>query len=190
MLNSISFPFQTPNLSFHNRNALLDKIKQTLTKACAMRNLTVFCLTSGRWFYLHGAETISAYKGSNDLPVSDQSPKFRRLTWEFWDRFDSGYGPATRFVSSRSYSVYLTTTRNFNTTGPGYLPSGRTHRIIIHPETRTSGYVLHIQCAWCYNDCRRHVRVLSSPTYQPGKGSAPREAYVVVSTMIVPSTWM
>ncbi|KAF7975370.1 hypothetical protein HWV62_9699 [Athelia sp. TMB] len=48
--------------------------------------------------------------------------------------------------------------------GPGYLPSGRAHRVIIHPETRMSGV----------------VRLLSSPTYQPGRGAAPQQPYIVV----------
>lgn len=32
----------------------------------------------------------------------------------------------------------------------------------------------------------RHVRLLSSPTYQPGQASAPKEAYVVVSLVASP----
>lgn len=41
VLNSISFPFQFPNLNPHNKTSLLDRIKQTLAKACAVRSLTV-----------------------------------------------------------------------------------------------------------------------------------------------------
>jgi len=46
VLNSISFPFQMPNLSHHNKYSLLDVIKQALTKACAIRGLTVNNLIS------------------------------------------------------------------------------------------------------------------------------------------------
>jgi len=120
VLNSISFPFQMPSLKPYNKTALLDKIKQTLTKACAVRSLTV----------------VTTSQLATKVLNSDGSA----------GNFDTG-----------STAVMVPQL------GSGYLPSGRTHRIIIHPETRTSG----------------HVRVLSSPTYQAGNGSAPREGYVV-----------
>jgi RAD51-like protein 2 len=42
VINSISFPFQGgQNLSIPTKNYLLERLKQVLTKACAMRNLTV-----------------------------------------------------------------------------------------------------------------------------------------------------
>ncbi|KIM71578.1 hypothetical protein PILCRDRAFT_82638 [Piloderma croceum F 1598] len=127
VLNSISFPFQTPNLNHHNRTALLDKVKQTMTKACATRSLTVVTTSQLATKVLNSDGTTG--------------------------NFDTG---STAIMVPQL--------------GPGYLPSGRTCRIIIHPETRTSG----------------HIRVLSSPTYQPGKGSAPREPYIVVSVIVLP----
>ncbi|KAK0192684.1 P-loop containing nucleoside triphosphate hydrolase protein [Armillaria mellea] len=42
VINSISFPFQTsPTLTLQVRTSLLDRIKQTLSKACATSNLTI-----------------------------------------------------------------------------------------------------------------------------------------------------
>jgi len=120
VLNSISFPFQTPNLNPNTRAALLDQVRQALTKACATRGLTV----------------VTTSQLATKLLNPDGSP----------GNFETG-----------STAVMVPQL------GPGYLPSGRAHRIIIHPESRTSG----------------HVRLLSSPIYQPGKGSAPREAYIV-----------
>jgi len=120
VLNSISFPFQTPSLNHHNRTALLDKVKQTMTKACATKSLTVVTTSQLATKVLNSDGTTG--------------------------NFDTG---STAIMVPQL--------------GPGYLPTGRTCRIIIHPETRTSG----------------HIRVLSSPTYQPKKGSAPREPYIV-----------
>ncbi|KAK0480664.1 P-loop containing nucleoside triphosphate hydrolase protein [Armillaria novae-zelandiae] len=42
IINSISFPFQTsPTLTLQVRTSLLDRIKQTFSKACATNNLTI-----------------------------------------------------------------------------------------------------------------------------------------------------
>ncbi|KZP33775.1 hypothetical protein FIBSPDRAFT_942900 [Athelia psychrophila] len=121
VLNSISFPFQTPNLTLTNKNALLERIKQTLTKACAMKKLTV----------------VATSQLATKVLNSDGSA----------GTFDTG-----------STAVMVPQL------GPGYLPSGRTHRLIVHPATRTSGM----------------IRVLSSPTYQPGRGAAPSQPYRLV----------
>ncbi|KAF8155556.1 P-loop containing nucleoside triphosphate hydrolase protein [Crassisporium funariophilum] len=41
VLNSISFPFQDPELGALQKNTLLEKVKQTITRACASRRLTI-----------------------------------------------------------------------------------------------------------------------------------------------------
>ncbi|KAF9010220.1 hypothetical protein BDQ17DRAFT_1234978 [Cyathus striatus] len=41
IIASVSFPFQYPNLTLTSRNALLDTVKQALTKACTFKNLTI-----------------------------------------------------------------------------------------------------------------------------------------------------
>jgi len=47
--------------------------------------------------------------------------------------------------------------------GNAYLPAGRTYRLLIIPQSRTSGI----------------VRLLASPTYVQGKGPPPQAAYVM-----------
>lgn len=41
VLNSISFPFQFPNLSISHKNELLDKLKRVLSKVLAFKNLAI-----------------------------------------------------------------------------------------------------------------------------------------------------
>ncbi|KAJ8462324.1 hypothetical protein ONZ45_g17976 [Pleurotus djamor] len=41
VLNSLSFPFQTPKLSMQARKSLLDQIKQCIAKSCATHTLSV-----------------------------------------------------------------------------------------------------------------------------------------------------
>jgi len=107
VLNSFWFPFQSqPGLSPSARNALLTKIKDILTKACATTHLTVVITT----------------QLATKLVNADGSPA----------NFDTG---------SRAIMVPQP--------GNQYLPNGRTYRIILVPQSRTSGV----------------VRLLSSPAH-------------------------
>ncbi|KAI0934991.1 hypothetical protein AcV7_003910 [Taiwanofungus camphoratus] len=122
VLSSLSFPFQSlggPNTS--NRYVILEGVKQTLTKACSSRNLTV----------------VITSQLANKLLNPDGSAA----------TFDTG-----------SRAVMMPQLGN------AYLPSGRTYRVIIVPQTRTTGV----------------VRLLSSPIHVPGRGPVSEERYRMV----------
>ncbi|OBZ67447.1 DNA repair and recombination protein RadA [Grifola frondosa] len=126
VLNSLSFPFQrSVGRNDGIRHTVLERVKQTLTKACASTNLTVV-ITS------HLATKMLKPDGSAG-------------------NFDTG-----------SKAVM---TPNLGIT---YLPSGKTHRVILIPQTRTTGV----------------VRLLSSPTHVQGQHPVQEESYDTIRGMM------
>ncbi|GBE83784.1 DNA repair and recombination protein [Sparassis crispa] len=111
VLNSLSFPFQSAvGLGIPTRNALLEKVRQTLSKTCASSNLTI---------------VITSQLATKMLNPDGSAANF-----------DTG---------SRAVIVPQL--------GNTYLPSGRTSRVIVVPQTRSTGV----------------LRLLLSPTHVQGR---------------------
>ncbi|OCH88421.1 hypothetical protein OBBRIDRAFT_758211 [Obba rivulosa] len=126
VLGSLSFAFQSPaNLPNNARNALLDRVKQALAKACASTNLTV----------------VITSQLATKLVNPDGSAA----------NFDTG---------SRAIMVPQL--------GTTHLPLGRTYRVIVVPQGRSTGI----------------VRLLSSPTHMPGPQPVREESYQLCSSQI------
>ncbi|EIN08571.1 hypothetical protein PUNSTDRAFT_144104, partial [Punctularia strigosozonata HHB-11173 SS5] len=116
VLNSLSFPFASPaytSLPPSSKNSICDRIKQTLSKICATRKLTVLITT----------------QMATKLINADGSA----------GTFDTG----TRAIM-------------FPALNSAYLPSKRTHRIVIVPHSRTEGV----------------LRLLSSPAHSHDRAGA------------------
>lgn len=96
VLNSISFPFQTPNLTLSNKNALLDRIKQTLTKVCAVKKLTVRSMPNPV------PMCIQIYwdsgTGGDYIAACDEGAQFGRHSRHLRYGLHCCYGPPTRLV--------------------------------------------------------------------------------------------
>ncbi|KAI0370573.1 P-loop containing nucleoside triphosphate hydrolase protein [Pilatotrama ljubarskyi] len=113
VLNSLPFPFQSL-VDYKERNAILDRLKQTLALACASMGLSVIITSQLHTRMLEGnGQPGSAPPGSKSIMIPS---------------FDS---------------------RNF--------PMGRTYRVIIVPQTRTTGVMRLLSSP------SQHVRSLNQP---------------------------
>lgn len=97
MLNTLSPVFQPVLSSFKGaqRQALLETIKQLLTKFCTTRNLTV------REPFLRALfKTIMRFiVDHNHNSICDENAQARWVTRELWHCVEGGYGARNRFVS-------------------------------------------------------------------------------------------
>ncbi|KAI0659702.1 P-loop containing nucleoside triphosphate hydrolase protein [Cubamyces menziesii] len=116
VLNSLSFPFQAAG---KGRFAIIDRLKQTLARACTSMGLTVIITSQLDTIPLEG----------------DGSP---------------GSAPqGSKMIMRPSFAIH-------------HFPTGRTYRVIIVPQTRTTGV----------------MRLLSSPTHVPTRGQpVPEERF-------------
>ncbi|KAI0828687.1 hypothetical protein BC628DRAFT_1363926 [Trametes gibbosa] len=128
VLNSLAFPFQC-EFSPKDRNAILERLRQTLARACASMGLSVI-ITS---------QLVTKPVEGNGQPGS--APQGSKMIMS----------PA--FVHK----------------GKDYLRTSRTYRVIVVPQTRTTGV----------------IRLLSTPTSQPPAHAVREESYQRVRGVIV-----
>ncbi|TFY65762.1 hypothetical protein EVG20_g5335 [Dentipellis fragilis] len=140
VFNSIWFPFQTAtDLTATTRRSLLDSAKQTFTRLCAAHNITVrHRLLPGKLLLTALPQILTTTQLSTKILNRDGTSA----------NFDTG---------SRAVLVpHL---------GGLYLPSSRTYRIIIVPETRTTGV----------------LRLMLSPHGASDGQPAPEQRYELIS---------
>ncbi|KAI0355938.1 P-loop containing nucleoside triphosphate hydrolase protein [Trametes cingulata] len=125
VLNSLAFPFQ-PITKYKERTPILERLKQTLTLACASMGLSVI------------------------------------ITSQLYTRMLEGNGqPGSAPPGSKSIMIPCFGEPNTPASNDAF-PMGRTYRVIIVPQTRTTGV----------------MRLLSSPAHVPVKGQpVPEEPY-------------
>ncbi|KAJ3485589.1 hypothetical protein NLI96_g4844 [Meripilus lineatus] len=138
-----------PRLDF--RNILLERIKQVLTKACASSRISVAITTQLATKFRNSDGTPATSDTGSRAVMVPQPGKFPQL------KFLPANGLVTKslfyLISGLSDCVYL--------------PNGKSYRIILVPQTRTSGT----------------VRLLTWPTHVQGRNQQPlpEEPYEMVS---------